>query len=65
MTRKSLASLFAAVCVGYAPAYPANAELLIQKAISTPVALTIAQTAYDSCVQQGHHVSVTVVGVEG
>lgn len=65
MTRKSLASLFAAACVGCAHAYPANAELLIQKTISTPVALTIAQTAYDSCVQQGHHVSVTVVGVEG
>jgi uncharacterized protein GlcG (DUF336 family) len=44
---------------------PANAELLNEKSLSTAVALTIAQTAYDSCVQQGYHVSVHVVGREG
>lgn len=44
---------------------PARAELLTLKAISTPIALSIAQTAYDSCRQQGYHVSVTVVGLEG
>ena len=65
MTPKSLASFVALSCACCAPADPANAELLTQKAISTPVALTIAQTAYDSCIQQGHHVSVTVVGAEG
>lgn len=43
----------------------ARAELLTLKAISTPIALSIAQTAYDSCLQQGYHVSVTVVGLEG
>ncbi len=43
----------------------ANAELLNEKSLSTAVALTIAQTAYDSCVQQGYHVSVHVVGREG
>jgi uncharacterized protein GlcG (DUF336 family) len=43
----------------------ANAELLNEKSLSTAVALTIAQTAYDSCVQQGYHVSVNVVGREG
>jgi uncharacterized protein GlcG (DUF336 family) len=46
-------------------AAPANAELLTLKALSAPVALTIAQTAYESCLQQGYHVSVTVVGLEG
>lgn len=46
-------------------AAPANAELLTQKTLSTPIALTIAQTAYESCVQAGHHISVTVVGGEG
>ncbi len=46
-------------------AFAANVELLAQKALSTAVALSIAQTAYDACVQQGHHVSVTVVGLEG
>jgi uncharacterized protein GlcG (DUF336 family) len=46
-------------------ATPASAELLTQKILSAPVALTIAQTAYEACAQQGHHVSVTVVGLEG
>ncbi|WP_442755754.1 GlcG/HbpS family heme-binding protein [Methylocystis sp. JAN1] len=44
---------------------PAQAELLTLKALSTSTALSIAQTAYDACVQQGYHVSVTVVGLEG
>jgi uncharacterized protein GlcG (DUF336 family) len=48
-----------------AVASSANAELLNEKSLSTAVALTIAQTAYDSCVQQGYHVSVHVVGREG
>ncbi len=43
----------------------AKGELLTLKAISAPIALSIAQTAYDSCLQQGYHVSVTVVGLEG
>ena len=46
-------------------ATPASAELVTQKLLSTPLALTIAQTAYETCTQQGHHVSVTVVGLEG
>jgi uncharacterized protein GlcG (DUF336 family) len=65
MTPRSLASFVAAAGACCALAGPVNAELLTQKAISTPLALTIAQTAYDSCIQQGHHVSVTVVGAEG
>jgi uncharacterized protein GlcG (DUF336 family) len=43
----------------------AGAELPTQKTLSTPIALTIAQTAYETCTQQGYHVSVTVVGLEG
>jgi uncharacterized protein GlcG (DUF336 family) len=46
-------------------AVPAKAELLTQKTLSTPIALAIAQAAYESCVQAGHRVSVTVVGGEG
>jgi uncharacterized protein GlcG (DUF336 family) len=46
-------------------ATPAAAELLTQKLLSAPLALAIAQTAYETCAQQGHHVSVTVVGLEG
>jgi uncharacterized protein GlcG (DUF336 family) len=53
--------LFAAI----AAAEPARAELLTLKALSTPIALSIAQTAYESCLQQGFNVSVTVVGLEG
>jgi len=44
---------------------PTKAELLTQRTLSASVALAIAQSAYDACVQQGHHVSVTVVGLEG
>ena len=44
---------------------PAHAQLLQEKALSTPLALTLAQTAYDSCKAQGYHVSVHVLGREG
>lgn len=44
---------------------PAQAQLLQEKALSTPLALTLAQTAYDSCKAQGYHVSVHVLGSEG
>jgi uncharacterized protein GlcG (DUF336 family) len=57
-----VAGLFG-VAVASAPS--ANAELLTLKALSTPLALSIARTAYDTCLQQGYHVSVTVVGLEG
>ena len=43
---------------------PANAQL-VRKDLSASVALTIAQTALDTCAQQGHRVSVTVVGRTG
>ncbi|HTV53853.1 MAG TPA: heme-binding protein [Terriglobia bacterium] len=48
-----------------AGALPADAELLTEKNLSAAVAFTIAQTAYESCAQQGYHVSVHVVGREG
>lgn len=46
-------------------AAPAQAQLLQEKSLSTATALTIAQTAYGTCVQQGYRVSVQVVGREG
>jgi uncharacterized protein GlcG (DUF336 family) len=46
-------------------ASPAAAQLLNEKALSIATALTIAQTAYESCRAQGYHVSVHVVGREG
>ena len=44
---------------------PAQAQLLQEKSLSAPLALTIAQTAYETCHAQGYHVSVHVLGREG
>jgi uncharacterized protein GlcG (DUF336 family) len=41
---------------------PAHAQLLTHKDLSAPMALTIAETAMNSCVANGYHVSVTVLG---
>jgi uncharacterized protein GlcG (DUF336 family) len=46
-------------------AAPAQADLLTIKTLSAPLAVAIAQTAYEACTQQGHRVSVSVVGLEG
>ena len=62
MSPSLLGRALAILCV---IATPASAELLTQKLLSAPLALTIAQTAYEACARQGHHVSVTVVGLEG
>jgi uncharacterized protein GlcG (DUF336 family) len=63
LQRLPLPSMCLAFLCAHLPA--ANAELLTQKALSAPIALAIAQTAYEACTQQGYHVSVTVVGLEG
>ena len=44
---------------------PASAQLLNQKALSASTALTIAQTALETCTKQGYHVSVHVLGRNG
>ncbi len=62
MSPSLLGRALAVVCI---IATPASAELLTQKLLPAPLALTIAQTAYEACTQQGHHVSETVVGLEG
>jgi uncharacterized protein GlcG (DUF336 family) len=46
-------------------AAPANAQLLNQKALSAVIALSIAQTALETCTKQGYHVSVHVLGRDG
>jgi uncharacterized protein GlcG (DUF336 family) len=43
----------------------ARAELPSHKILPVAAALAVAQGAYDACVQQGHRISVTVVGGEG
>jgi uncharacterized protein GlcG (DUF336 family) len=45
-----------------AAAVPAQAQLITHKDLSAGMALTIAQTAMDTCVGSGYHVSVTVLG---
>ncbi|MEF3365222.1 heme-binding protein [Methylocystis sp. 9N] len=62
---KSVSFSLAASLVALAGLTPAQAELLTIKALSTPIALTIAETAYQTCLQQGYNVSVSVVGLEG
>ena len=44
---------------------PASAQLLNQKAIPAAMAMTIAQTAIDTCKANGFAVSVTIVGRVG
>ena len=46
-------------------ATPAGAQLVTQKALSSAMALTIAQTALETCTKQGYHVSVHVLGRDG
>ena len=46
-------------------ASPASAQLLNQKSLSAAMALTIAQTALETCTKQGYHVSVHVLGRNG
>ncbi len=44
---------------------PANAQLLTEKGISAGMAITIAQTALETCKANGYRVSVTIVGRAG
>ena len=51
-----------AVAVFALQAAAANAQLLTEKRISSGMALTIAQTAIETCKANGYSVSVTIVG---
>ncbi|HUZ31605.1 MAG TPA: heme-binding protein [Xanthobacteraceae bacterium] len=46
-------------------AAPAGAQLLSHKDLTASIAMTIAQTAIETCKANGHAVSVTVVGRNG
>jgi uncharacterized protein GlcG (DUF336 family) len=63
MNAKSRFLALAALATAYA--LPAQAELPAKKFLPASLAATIAQTAYETCAQQGYHVSVHVVGGEG
>jgi uncharacterized protein GlcG (DUF336 family) len=53
--------------VGFACALasPVSAQLLTEKGLSAAMAMTIAQTALETCTKQGYHVSVHVLGRNG
>src|SRR5271168_4161532 len=53
--------------IGFACALtsPASAQLLNEKSLSAAMAMTIAQTALETCTKQGYHVSVHVLGRNG
>jgi uncharacterized protein GlcG (DUF336 family) len=53
--------------IGFACALttPASAQLINEKALSAAMALSIAQTALETCTKQGYHVSVHVLGRDG
>ena len=57
-----VAVVAAAAC---AVAAPAPAQLLEHKDLTAAVAITIAQTAIETCKAQGYAVSATVVGRNG
>src|SRR5256714_11889851 len=61
-TRVAVAAVAACAC---AFAAPASAQLLTQKNLSAAMALTIAQTALETCKANGYAVSVSVVGRNG
>jgi uncharacterized protein GlcG (DUF336 family) len=44
---------------------PASAQLLNQKSLSAAMAITIAQTALETCTKQGYNVPVHVIGRNG
>lgn len=58
------ATILAATSV-CALASPASAQLLSHKDLTSSIAMTIAQTAIDTCKGNGYAVSVTVVGRSG
>jgi uncharacterized protein GlcG (DUF336 family) len=54
----------ASICT-FALAAPAGAQLLEHKDLTATIAITIAQTAIDTCKANGYAVSATVVGRNG
>ena len=61
------ANLYRLAVLGFtcALAAPASAQLLTEKSLSAAMAMTIAQTALETCAKQGYHVSVHVLGRNG
>jgi uncharacterized protein GlcG (DUF336 family) len=60
-----LSAIAVASAIGFAGASPAGAQLLEHKDLSASIALTIVQTAIETCKANGYAVSATVVGRNG
>ena len=60
-----LSAIAAASTCTFAPAFPACAQLLDHKDLTASIAMTIVQTAIDTCKANGYAVSATVVGRNG
>jgi uncharacterized protein GlcG (DUF336 family) len=60
-----LAAITIASTCAYAWAAPAGAQLLDHKDLTASIAITIAQTAIETCKANGYAVSATVVGRNG
>jgi uncharacterized protein GlcG (DUF336 family) len=58
-------SCLAVIGLAGAIAAPAGAQLLTEKSLSAGTALTMAQTALETCAKQGYHVSAHVLGRNG
>jgi uncharacterized protein GlcG (DUF336 family) len=56
---------FAVIGFATALASPASAQLVTEKSLSAAMAMTIAQTALETCTKQGYQVSVHVLGRNG
>jgi uncharacterized protein GlcG (DUF336 family) len=57
--------LYYALLIGCLSSVPASAELLTRKDLTAALAVTIAQTAIETCKTNGYSVSATVVGRNG
>ena len=55
----------AALSLGCVLATSANAQLVTNKDLSLPMAVSMAQTAIQTCASQGYRVSANVVGRHG
>src|SRR5260370_26009796 len=61
----SMSNCLTAIGIACALVSPASAQLLNQKSLSAAMAMTIAQTALETCTKQGYNVSVHVLGRNG
>jgi len=60
-----MSNCLTAIGVACALMSPASAQLLNQKSLSAAMAMTIAQTALETCTKQGYNVSVHDIGAPG